>query len=271
MRDHAYDRITYRPSELEHRYGPDVHILAEPLALTQLARLCAKGTYQPEINRLVGELYRDLLRTVVNAEFPRHEATTPTRMIDHSPQGVFQGELIDPEVRAVTVNIARAGTLPSQITYDFLNTLLDPRLVRQDHFVMARVLDQAAKVVGAQISGSKIGGDVDDAILLFPDPMGATGSSICMALDTYGASVVGKPRKVIAAHLIVTPEYVRRVTAQHPGTIVYALRLDRGLSPPEVFDTVPGTLWDRERGLDDRQYIVPGGGGFGELMNNAYV
>jgi uracil phosphoribosyltransferase len=174
-------------------------------------------------------------------------------------------------VRAVTVNIARAGTLPSQITYDFLNTLLDPRLVRQDHFVMARVLDAAAKVIGAQISGSKIGGDVDDAILLFPDPMGATGSSISMALDTYRQSVVGKPRKVIAAHLIVTPEYVRRVTAQHPGTIVYALRLDRGLSPPEVFDTVPGTLWDLERGLDDRQYIVPGGGGFGELMNNAYV
>jgi uracil phosphoribosyltransferase len=271
MRDHAYDQVRYRPSEMEHRYGADVHILAEPLALTQLARLCAKGTYQPEINRLVGELYRDLLRAVVNAEFPRREATTPTRMIDHTPQGVFQGETIDPEVRAVTVNIARAGTLPSQITYDFLNTLLDPRLVRQDHFVMARVLDQAAKVVGAQISGSKIGGDVDDAILLFPDPMGATGSSICMALDTYRQSVVGKPRKVIAAHLIVTPEYVRRVTAQHPGTIVYALRLDRGLSPPEVFDTIPGTFWDRERGLDDRQYIVPGGGGFGELMNNAYV
>ena len=39
----------------------------------------------------------------------------------------------------------------------------------------------------------------------------------------------------------------------------------------EVFDTVPGTLWDLECGLDDRQYIVPGGGGFGELMNNAYV
>jgi uracil phosphoribosyltransferase len=271
MRDHAYDQIRYRPSELEHRYGLDVHILAEPLALTQLARLCAKGTYQPEVNRLVGELYRDLLRTVVNAEFPRHEATTPTRMIDHTPQGVFQGELIDPEVRAVTVNIARAGTLPSQITYDFLNTLLDPRLVRQDHFVMARVLDEAAKVVGAAISGSKIGGDVDDAILLFPDPMGATGSSICRALDTYKESVVGTPRKTIAAHLIVTPEYLRRVTTQHPGTIVYALRLDRGLSPPEVFDTVPGTLWDRERGLDDRHYIVPGGGGFGELMNNAYV
>ena len=53
--------------------------------------------------------------------------------------------------------------------------------------------------------------------------------------------------------------------------VVYALRLDRGLSPPEVFGTVPGTLWEKERGLDDRQYIVPGGGGFGEIMNNAYV
>ena len=51
----------------------------------------------------------------------------------------------------------------------------------------------------------------------------------------------------------------------------YALRLDRGLSPAEVFGTEPGTHWDKERGLDDRQYIVPGGGGFGEIMNNAYV
>ena len=271
MRDHAYDEIPYRVPEMPHRYGPTVHVLAEPLALTRLATLCAKGTNQPDINRLVGELYRDLLRAVVNAEFPRRATATPTRMIDHTPHGVFHGETVDSEVRAVTVNIARAGTLPSQITYDFLTTLLDPRLVRQDHFVMARVLDEASKVIGARISGSKIGGDVDDAMLILPDPMGATGGSMCTALDAYKAGVVGTPRKVIAAHLIVTPEYLRRVTTQHPATIVYALRLDRGLSPPEVFDTVPGTLWERERGLDDRQYIVPGGGGFGELMNNAYV
>jgi uracil phosphoribosyltransferase len=271
MRDHAYDHVPYRAVAVLHLRGAGVHILAEPLALTQLARLCAKGTNQPDINRLVGELYRDLLRVIVNAEFPRHAVATPTRMVDSTPHGVFHGETVDPQVRAVTVNIARAGTLPSQITYDFLNTLLDPRLVRQDHFVMARVLDEASRVIGARISGSKIGGDVDDAILLFPDPMGATGGSLCTALDAYKSGVLGTPRKVIAAHLIVTPEYVKRVSAQHPGTIVYALRLDRGLSPPEVFDTVPGTLWDQERGLDEHQYIVPGGGGFGELMNNAYV
>ena len=50
-----------------------------------------------------------------------------------------------------------------------------------------------------------------------------------------------------------------------------ALRLDRGLSAPEVLQTAPGERWDEERGLDDKQYIVPGGGGFGEIMNNAYV
>lgn len=271
MRDHAYDKVEYRAPQIEHRYGPGVHILADPLALTQLARLCAKGTYQPEINTLVSVLYRDLLRQIVNAEFPRRNTATATRMIESTPHAVFHGETVDPEVRAVTVNIARAGTLPSQITYDFLNTILDPRVVRQDHFVMARVLDQASKVIGAAIHGSKIGGDIDDAILLFPDPMGATGGSLCTAIEAYKAQVVGKPRKIIAANLIVTPEYLKRVTRSHPEVIVYCLRLDRGLSPEEIFDTIPGTHWDRERGLDDRQYIVPGGGGFGEIMNNAYV
>src|SRR2546423_11491592 len=201
MRDHAYDAIPYRVPEMEHRYGPSVHVRAEPLALTQLSKLCAKGTNQPDINRLVGELYRDLLRAIVNAELPRRATATPTRMIDHTPHGVFHGETIDPSVRAVTVNIARAGTLPSQITYDFLNTLIDPRLVRQDHFVMARLLDEASKVVGAQITGSKIGGDVDDALLLFPDPMGPTGGPSCTAIDSYKAERMGTPRKTIAAHL----------------------------------------------------------------------
>jgi uracil phosphoribosyltransferase len=271
MRDHAYDRIAYRPPQIEHRYGASVHILADPLGLTQLARLCAKGTYQPEINTLVAVLYRDILRVIVNTEFPRRATATATRMIDITPNGVFHGETIDPEVRAVTVNIARAGTLPSQITYDFLNTLLDPRVVRQDHFVMARILDDASKVIGARISGSKIGGDVDDAILIFPDPMGATGGSMCTAIEAYKNEVVGKPRKIVAANLIVTPEYLKRVTSTHPEVTVYALRLDRGLSPEDIFDTVPGTHWDRERGLTDKQYIVPGGGGFGEIMNNAYV
>lgn len=271
MRDHAYEKLTFRPSELEHRYGPQVHLLGNPWALSLLATLCSKGTVQPLVNQLVVTLYGELMRAVVNAEFPRRPAAVPTRMIDATPRGVFHGELVDPQTRAVTVNIARAGTLPSMVCYDLLNQLLDPHLVRQDHFVMARVTDKDEKVVGAEIFGSKIGGDVDDAILLFPDPMGATGSSLCRAIDVYKKTVEGKPRKIVNLHLIVTPEYLRRMRDQHPDVVVYALRLDRGMSPDHVLDHVPGEKWVEERGLNDKQYIVPGGGGFGELMNNAYV
>ena len=59
--------------------------------------------------------------------------------------------------------------------------------------------------------------------------------------------------------------------AANPDVIIYAIRLDRGMSSPEVLSTLPGTHWDEETGLDDRHYIVPGGGGFGELMNNSWI
>lgn len=271
MRDHAYDHVPFQQSELEHRYGPNVHILSTPYLLTQLATLCAKGTQQPAINQLAAEIYTDLLKAVINAEFPRRPVATPTRMIDSTPRGVFHGEVLNRETRAVTVNIARAGTLPSMICYDMLNRVLNPELVRQDHFVMARVTDKNDHVVGAEIAGSKIGGDVDDAILMFPDPMGATGSSLARAISVYKKDVAGTPRKIINVHVIVTPEYLARMKAEHPDVIVYAVRLDRGMSPDHVFDHVPGELWSEESGLNEKQYIVPGGGGFGEIMNNAYV
>jgi len=51
---------------------------------------------------------------------------------------------------------------------------------------------------------------------------------------------------------------------------VYALRVDRGASSPSALASIPGTLWDEESGLTDNQYIIPGAGGLGELMNNSY-
>ena len=271
MRDRAYDTIPFRASEIEHRYGPNVHILANPFTLGNLATLCAKETIQPTINRLVRILYEDLVRVVIAAEFPRRRAAVPTRMIDSSPRAIFEGEVIDKAVRVVTVNIARAGAVPSQVAYDLLNETVDPTLVRQDHIIMSRMLGDHDQVVGAGIGGMKIGGDVDGAFLLFPDPMGATGGSLATAIDTYKKKVPGTPRRIINLHLLVTPEYLRAMTRAHPDVLVYCLRLDRGLSPPDVLETVPGTRWDEERGLDDHQYIVPGGGGFGEIMNNAFV
>jgi uracil phosphoribosyltransferase len=271
MRDRAYDAIPFRPSELEHRYGPNVHVLANPFLLGHLATLCARETTQPAINRLVKLLYEDLIRTVVAAELPRRRVAVPTRMAATSPQGIFEGEVMDREVRAVTVNIARAGALPSQVAYDLLNETLEPSLVRQDHIIMSRMLGDHEQVVGAGIGGMKIGGDVDGAFLLFPDPMGATGSSLATAIDLYKRKVPGTPRRIVNIHLIVTPEYLRTMTRAHPDVVVYCLRLDRGLSPEKVKGTVPGTFWEEERGLNDHDYIVPGAGGLGEVMNNAWV
>ena len=269
--DAQFESIQYKLSEIEHRYGPGVHILADPLALTLLAKLCAKGTVQPEVNRLVGELYRMLMHEVIATEFPRQSIAQPTRMIDATPRGVWRGETITATTPAVVVAVARAGLLPSQNTFDFLNQVLQPEGVRQDHLALARTVDEKGGVTGAGLYASKIGGPVDGAVMMIPDPMGATGSTVSKVIEQYAPATYGKPLKIVAVHLIITPEYVRHVRSKHPDVIVYALRLDRGLSPVEVLQLEPGERWDLERGLTDTQYIVPGGGGLGEIINNSFV
>ena len=271
MSESAYATSRYRPPEIEHRYGPNVHLLDDPLAWTLLARLCARDTQQPEVGRLVRFLYEKLAHAVVAAEFPRARLDVPTRMVTSSPQAVVRSMGIAPQTRVVTVGIARAGTMPSQVVYDLLNELIDPASVRQDHLFMSRATDAQGRVTGATWHDAKIGRDVEGRIVLFPDPMGATGSSLVSAMDHYKTRLEGKPGRCVTLHLIVTPEYLRAVLDAHPETTIYALRLDRGLSSEEVLRTVPGTRWDEERGLDDHQYIVPGAGGVGEILNNAWV
>ena len=268
--DAQYERLRFTPSEIEHRYGKSVHILADPLALNLLARLCAKGTVQPRVNRLISRLYQQLLHTVVAAEFPRAQTRIDTRMIDVTPHGVWHGPIVDESTRAVVVALARAGLLPSQVAYDYLNETIDPAGVRQDHLSLARQTDDEGKVTGAALGAAKIGGGVGGAYVLVPDPMGATGSTVSSVLAHYRAHVEGTPARVLALHLIVTPEYLRHVTTRHPEVSVYAFRLDRGLSAPDVLATIPGTRWADEHGLTDHHYIVPGGGGLGEVMNNSF-
>ena len=38
-----------------------------------------------------------------------------------------------------------------------------------------------------------------------------------------------------------------------------------------ILKTIPGTHWNQEHGLNPYQYIVPGAGGLGEILNNAFV
>ncbi len=269
LKDSQFDQINYQISEREHRYGKNVHLLADPFLHSHLARLCSVDTYQPVINELITTLYSSLLKIVVNQEFPQRKEITRSRMGEMHPEGNFESPIIDPEVPVVSVNLARAGTLPSHICYNGLNYFMNPKTVRQDHISIARRTNESQQVTGSDVSGHKIGGQVDQSIVLFPDPMGATGSTLIEALDLYKTH--GVARKYISIHCIVTPEYLKNVQAKHPDLIVYAIRLDRGLSSEKVLATVPGTHWQDERGLNDQHYIIPGGGGFGEILNNAYV
>ncbi len=267
--DSQFKNLHFQLSEIKHHYGSQVHLLSDPFLLSHLAQLCSEETAQPIINELVTTLYSSLLKTVVNEEFPTYSSQIRTRMAAYHPEAVYQGPMIDPETPVITVNLARAGTLPSHICYTALNYFMNPKLVRQDHISIGRTTDAQNKVTGSQVSGHKIGGTVDGAIVLFPDPMGATGSTLTEALDLFKTR--GKALKYISIHCIVTPEYLNKLQAHHPDLNIYAIRLDRGLSPKDVLDSIPGTHRDRERGLNEKHYIVPGGGGFGEIMNNAYI
>jgi uracil phosphoribosyltransferase len=268
--DQTYVAPETRDGELVHDYGPHVHLIADPLALTWLARLGHPDCQQPEVNRIVTMLYRGLVREVINRSFPKRIRSVETRMRGLTPRGVFHGSLVDPDVEVTSVDIARAGILPSMVCFEALTEILTPGKVRQDHILMNRTTDAADQVTGAATSGRKIAGPIAGRYLLFPDPMGATGGSLSQAIRFYREELDGRPRHCFALNLIVTPEFIRRLTDEFPGEVsIFAYRLDRGMSPPDVLASRPGAHWDRERGLNDIQYIVPGAGGMGEVMNNA--
>lgn len=269
--DAAYRTENVRDGELAHRYGDQVHILSDPYHLSLLATLSARDVVQPRVNQLVGTLYRDLIAAVVAREFPSVPIERDTRMIEHTPAGVFRGEVTDPTTQVVCVDIARAGMLPAQVCFDALNGVLNPQGVRQDHLVMNRVTDEKGQVVGARIFGEKTGGDAANQVLVFPDPMGATGTSLIRAIEYYKTASSAPPSRIITMNLIFTPEFIQNVRRAAPEATLYAFRLDRGVSSDDVLATVPGTHPDDERGLNEHQYIVPGAGGLGEVINNVFV
>lgn len=250
--------------EVAHHYGPRVHVLDDPYMRTLLAELCMPATVQPRLNWLLQSLYDGLVRASINDLFPKKIRSVRTRM-----GAEYRAEMLDPGTEVVTVDIARAGIKPSLVCFELLSTVLDPAGVRQDHVIMNRTTDAAGAVTGAAISGTKVGGPVDGKILLFPDPMGATGSSLSEVVRWYQDHGEGTPARCISLNLIVTPEFLRKVTRDCPELDVYCWRVDRGLSPADVLAKAPGLDWDRERGLDSHDYIVPGAGGLGEVLNNA--
>ena len=271
MKDKQYSLSPYALNEIEHRYGNNVHILNEPYLSRILATFCEVKTEQPIISQLVKILYSHLLLFLIGKEFAQKKTIIKTRMASFHPEGEFEAHLIDNNVPVVTCAIARAGILPSQVCFETLNSFFVASKIRQDFVYLAREVNDKQEVMGTSVSGYKIGGHIDGSYILIPDPMGATGGTVTKAIGLYKNEIKGIPLKIILAHLIVTPEYLKHVTNLYPDVFIYSLRLDRGLSSTKALQSIPGEYWNEEKGLNVHDYIIPGAGGIGELLNNSYV
>lgn len=277
LRDSQYSKSYSTISEKPHHYGKNVHLLSDPFHESLLAKFSVPETLQPEANRLAEELSRFLTIQAVNFLFPQHPMPVRSRMATYHAEADFEARLLSSEPKAVTVDLMRAGILPSQICFETLHQFLRSENIRQDHILLNRKVNAKEEVVGVQMSGHKIGGGVDGAFVFFPDPMGATGSTLSAVLELYqnlekiDRKLKGSAQKFIALHFIVTPEYLKKMRKFSKVLEIFALRLDRGLSSKKILQTELGRHWEKERGLNEKQYIVPGAGGIGEILNNSFV
>lgn len=269
--DAQYTTLPRPGAGVKHAYGDRVHLLSYPYPMAMLTRLCQQKTRQPEINHLVGALYDWMLGEVSSRLLRTRPVKRTTRMAAVHSEGIFEGECIDETQRVIVVDIARGGILPSHRLYHGLHNLIEAEQLRQDHVIASRITDAEGRVTGVDISASKIGGKVEGATVLIPDPMAATGTSVSGVIGKYKTLPGGKPTRIATLHLIATPEYIRRIQTDHPEVHIFAIRLDRGLSSPEALAAHPGARWDEEVGLNSTHYIVPGAGGVGELLNNSWV
>lgn len=247
-----------------HQYPSQVHIIDDLFARNGLTRLCHANTRQADVWRTVRSLYKEvLLRRVINELFPRTEAVVPTPMFkEHGQRGTLTAEVINPMTQVVIATLLRAGDMPSAACFSRLVGVLNDGCVRQDFLGASRTTDAEHHVTGTAISYQK-SSPLAGRILLIPDPMGATGGTIIQALESYSPEEVAKAQAIATIHLIISPEYIRRITTAYPQIHIFTLRVDRGMSAPEVLAHAPGDLLEQEYGLTDKAYIVPGAGDMG--------
>ncbi len=89
----------------------------------------------------------------------------------------------------------------------------------------------------------KVPADLGEAVVYLLDPMLATGGSAAMAVEGLMARGAKDVRLVV---IVAAPEGVEQLSRRAPGTEIFTAALDRG--------------------LNDRKYIVPGLGDFGDRL-----
>lgn len=222
-------------------------ILNSTYYLSLLAELGKPETVQPRVSQIIASIYESMFAAVVDVELEKESVTVKTRITDKiKSRGFWKGKVFKKNQKVVVADVIRAGMEPSHQFYLRLTEILNPKSVRQDH-IMSQRIETAHGVAGSELTASKIGGSIKNAIVFIPDPMGATGGSIKEVIEFYLKNH-GKPRRFVIVNLVVAPGYLKALDKIKAPLVVYAARLDKGLT--------------------ENDYIYPGLGGVGELINN---
>jgi len=221
-------------------------ILDTPYHLSILAELGSPNIQQPKISQLIEAMYNNMFGVIADQELEQENVSIKTRIAAKDKRGIFKGKIFKKNQKVVVADVIRAGIQPSHLFYLKLTEILNPKFVRQDH-IMSQRIETKEGVAGSNLMGSKIGGSVKDAIVFIPDPMGATGGSLEKVMLFYQKHY-GKPKKFVVVNLVTTSQYLKRLNALDAPLSVYTARLDKGLTK------------------DD--FIYPGIGGVGEIVNN---
>lgn len=256
---------------LSHEYGERVRIAGDPWTASALAKLSSPECNYTELVGLVRAVSTRLATEAFAEALPACEQSSSTRMAEKHGEvlGTWTGIGLDPAQKTVIVDVIRGGMIPSQVVFEMLALVMPIESLRLDHLNMERVAGADRRVERVDLTGSKVGGSIEGATLILPDPMGATGATMVRAME-HLFERFGQPARVLMLPLIVTPEFLRTVLGFDERVRVFAGRLDRGTSAQDVLASKPGVRWDEETGLDEDDYIVPGAGGVGELLNNSY-
>ena len=177
------------------------------------------------------EEFRSLARKVIT--FLLYEATPdlPSRRLTvRTPLGEAPATVVEPEVVAIPVLRAGLGLLSPVLELLPRVSVGYVGLERDEETAVARIYYQKLPPLAGKVP-------------LLLDPMLATGGSAVQAMDLIRDSG-GVGTRMIC--VVAAPEGVRALEAQHPEVEVFTAALDEG--------------------LNDRAFIVPGLGDFGDRL-----
>ena len=112
--------------EQEHLYGSTIHLLGNAYTNTLLAQFGSPALKGVLLFHYLKQCYQYLMSAVLMNHYPSKHQQCVSRMIEHTPKAQFESVVIDPMVKSVVVDIARAGIYPAQVCYELLNLCCHP-------------------------------------------------------------------------------------------------------------------------------------------------